>query len=203
MNDKNNFLLNIDRKKEINLEIGCGSSKYNEDYIGIDIIDYDNVDIVGDVFEILEEFPSNSVDSIFTRHFLEHIKDVKSLINEFTRVLKVKGKLRVIVPHFANPYYYSDYTHVSSFGLYSFCYLAKDYCNFKRKVPTYNKELKLALTNTKMIFMTLPNTFIYGKLLRLLTMVINSRTCFKELYEERLCYVIPPYELIFDLIKIK
>ncbi len=201
MNDKHNIIPKLSNKNIVKIELGCGQSKYKDEYIGIDLRDYKCVDIVGDAFEVLSHFPDQSVDKIFTRHFLEHVKDIGLIINEFSRILKSNGNIRIIVPHFANPYFYSDYTHISSFGLYSFCYLAKDYCGFKRQVPLYKKEIFLHLISVKMIFMTNPNTLIYGKILKLLTMIVNTNNAIKEFYEERLCYLIPPYELIFDLTK--
>jgi SAM-dependent methyltransferase len=47
--------------------------------------------------------PNNSVDFIFTSHFLEHLylSDAKNLLNECFRVLKIGGVIRISVPDLA------------------------------------------------------------------------------------------------------
>ena len=66
----------------------------------------------------------------------------------------------IVAPHFSNPYFYSDVTHKSTFGLYTCCY----YCistPLRRKVPTYNRDLKFRLDKVDLIFKsTRPN---YGR----------------------------------------
>jgi hypothetical protein len=53
--DKNNILKNINTPGKISLELGCGNRKRHEDAVGIDILEYENVDIQGDVYEILKK----------------------------------------------------------------------------------------------------------------------------------------------------
>ncbi len=199
--DKRNVLSKLDSIQSLNLEVGCGSKKISSDFIGIDILDFDCVDIVGDIFDVLKEIPSNSVDKIFSRHFFEHINDLSTLIDEFSRILKVDGKIKIIVPHFTNPYYYSDYTHTKFFGLYSFCYLAKDNFGLTRKVPAYKKTFNLELYNVKLIFSTNPGVIILSAYKKFLTYIFNLSTPLMEFYEENLCYIFPCYELVFYLKK--
>jgi hypothetical protein len=47
------------------LELGCGSSKRVPEAIVVDEQNYDCVDIVGDVFDVLRLVPSASVDAIY------------------------------------------------------------------------------------------------------------------------------------------
>ncbi len=92
----------------------------------VDALAFDGVDVVGDVFAALATLPGASVDEIHSYHFLEHVASFKDIVVEMARVLKPGGLLHAVVPHFSNPYYYSDYTHRTPFGLYSFSYLADD-----------------------------------------------------------------------------
>lgn len=201
INDKTGLLENISLRDKVNVELGCGPNKLASDYIGIDIIDYKGVDIVGDVYEVLKLLPNESVDKIYTKHFLEHVNNLPDIVTELGRILKKNGDITIIVPHFSNPYYYSDFSHVQPFGLYSFCYLANDNCGFKRKVPTYKRNLDLDLHNVKLIFMTNPGSLIAGKIKRLITIFANISVYTKELYEEYFCYLIPCYEIIYQLKK--
>ena len=135
INNKKYFNL-FNQSGPFELELGCGNNKRNEQAIGIDILDADGIDIVGDVYEVLAQFPDQSIDAVYGYHFLEHIPDVPKLLAELARIMNSNGHLEWVVPHFSNPYFYSDPTHRSFFGLYTFCYYAGG-SYFSRKVPTY------------------------------------------------------------------
>ena len=74
--DKKNIFNNLSNSSSIRIELGCGSKKMNPDSIGIDILDYPEVDIVGDIFEVLKKFPDSSVEHVSSSHFIEHIGDI-------------------------------------------------------------------------------------------------------------------------------
>ena len=112
----------IDLEKIINdgnpliIELGCGQ-KGKQDRITVDKVNLSNVDIVADIEMGLPFLPDDSVDEIHCRSVLEHIQNFEGLIREIVRVLKKSGKAYIFVPHFSNPFYYSDYTHKRFFGL--------------------------------------------------------------------------------------
>lgn len=198
--DKKNILVNLGNSKKYALELGCGDHKKQSHAIGIDAIDYDCVDIVGDVFNVFEKIPDHSIAEIYSYHFFEHISDLSTLVQEIERVLIPNGKLIVVVPHFSNPYYYSDYTHKNSFGLYSFSYLAKDNL-FSLKVPKYNKIPVLSLEAVDLIFKS-PVPFYFRYIIkRFFQLLFNLNYYMKEFYEENLCYLIPCYEIKYELRK--
>lgn len=116
--DKTGVLADIRDRKRVVLELGCGPHKRIPDAIGIDALDFDGVDVVADLNRGLGFIPDSSIDEIHSYHFLEHLDDLSSLMREVHRVLKPGGGMVGNVPHFANPYYYSDPTHKSRFGLY-------------------------------------------------------------------------------------
>ena len=119
------------------IELGCGHKK-KEGRIGIDAVDLPMVDIVTDLEKGLGFLPDDSVDQIHSRSLLEHIENFENLVGEIVRILKKDGTAHIFVPHFSNPYYYSDYTHKRFFGLYSFYYFADHKDQPKRKVPNSN-----------------------------------------------------------------
>lgn len=202
MIDKNEILEKIiSSNEEIVLEIGCGSNKRHSETIGIDALDYPCVDIVGDVFEVLKEFPDNSVDSIFSAHFLEHIVDIEKLLDEIARVLKKDGELNIIVPHFANPYYYSDPTHKTFFGLYTMSYYSEDLI-LTRKVPTYQKKISFSLRTVELRFKSSPPFYVRHAIKKFFGLLVNLNSYTKELYEEMFCHFIPCYEIEYKLQKI-
>ena len=180
------------------LDIGCGPLKLGSDWIGIDALAYDGVDLVGDVFDILKELPEGSVDKVYSSHFFEHFQEIERLLDEMTRVMKVGGIISIIVPHFSNAYFYSDYTHRSFFGLYTFSYLAEDKL-FTRKVPDYNRNRSLSIERVKLNFKS--PFFVRDKILKVIGWVFNISIYMKELYEEIFSRIIPCYELHFELKK--
>jgi ubiquinone/menaquinone biosynthesis C-methylase UbiE len=198
MLDKKNTLQRLAELDYVALELGCGANKRISNAIGIDAIDYACVDIVGDAIEILKSFPCGSVDAVYSYHFFEHLPDVSIMLDEVARIMKPGGQMEVVVPHFSNPYFYSDYTHRSFFGLYTFSYLARDQL-FRNKVPTYNKTQHFSLEGVSLIFKS-PRPF-YGRYLlkRSVGAILNSCSYMQEFYEENLCYIFPCYEIKYKL----
>lgn len=80
------------------LDVGCGPNTHDH-FINLDYSWHPNIDICWDVTKGLP-LNDSSVKGIYTEHCLEHLsfEDVYSLLNEFYRVLKPKGTIRIIVP---------------------------------------------------------------------------------------------------------
>lgn len=200
MLDKHNLLSRLTSSENIKIELGCGPRKKYRDSIGIDQLDYDEVDIVGDVYDVIRRIPTSSISFIYSSHFFEHIDDMKLLLEELLRILKPEGKMEIIVPHFSNPYFYSDYTHRNRFGLYSFSYFSDDTL-FHRTVPKYGQETQYELKSVDLIFKS-PNVFPIRYCIKMaLGFIFNLTTYAKEFYEENLCYLIPCYEIRYKLFK--
>lgn len=193
--DKRHLLPNL---KDVTLELGCGNRKRVENSIGIDVIDYDCVDIVGDVYEVLKEVSNSSINEVHSHHFFEHVNDVGLLMAELSRILKPNGMVKIVVPHFANPYYYSDYTHKNFFGLYSFSYFSDDSL-LKRKVPNYYRASSFVLGEVKLVFKSTPPFYVRHFLKKALQVVFNLNQFMREFYEENCCYIFPCYEIEFLL----
>lgn len=196
--DKKKIVARADSVSHIELELGCGNRKRNRQAIGVDMLDYPDVDIVGDVYEALAAFPPQSVDAVYSYHFVEHVPDVPKLLSELARVVKPNGHVEFVAPHFSNPYVYSDPTHRSFFGLYTFCYFSNN-SPFARQVPTYDYKAEFRIVKVDLIFKsTRPFVVRYG-IKRLIGSVFNSCTYLKELYEENFCYLFPCYEVSYIL----
>lgn len=196
--DKHNLLPELSGKQYVRLELGCGNRKQHQDSIGVDALDYDCVDLVGDVYEVLSAFPEGTVDEVFSSHFLEHVSDVPKLLAELARVLKMDGKLIIVVPHFSNPHFYSDITHRQYFGLYTMSYFATG-GGLWRKVPTYQRELKYELQDVRLIFKSFPPFYLRHGIKKAIELIVNVSAYTKELYEESFCYMAPCYEVRYTL----
>lgn len=178
--------------KKITLELGCGLNK-KDGRIGIDQLNLEGVDIVGDVVDCLKLFPDNSVDEMYSNSLLEHVDDLEEVIRETTRVLKKAGKHFVFVPHFSNPYYYSDYTHQKFIGLYTFYYFVETDKQLVRKVPVFYSGTRIKVLSQKIIF---ASPFKGRRAIKkLFQYIFNSSLWMQEFYEENLCYILPCYAL--------
>ncbi|MCX6248678.1 MAG: class I SAM-dependent methyltransferase [Bacteroidetes bacterium] len=198
MNDKRGILQQLATMERVVIELGCGSARQVKEAIGIDQIDYDSVDIVCNLEEGLPFLPDNSVDIIYSFHLLEHLPDLGFFMSEIFRVLKPGGKTIGTVPHFSNPYYYSDYTHKTPFGLYTFCYFAPQ-TPYQRKVLLYQKDIRFKINSQEIIFYS---PFILINIFRkLYGIIFNAGIFMQEFYEGSLSKILPAHEISFELEK--
>jgi SAM-dependent methyltransferase len=159
---------------------------------------YPGVDVSGDIFEFLESLPGGCVDNVHSSHFLEHVPDLTRLMYELARVCKPGARVVSVVPHFSNPYFYSDPTHTRFFGLYTMSYFARDRL-FRRAVPTYGQMPAFDLEDLRLSFRS-PFRLRYA--LRLpIQWAVNATRWGQEFYEEFLTPFFYCYELTYTLVR--
>ena len=188
------------KKPKVCIEIGCGP-KRKQDIIGIDRVDMPSVDIVTDLEIGLQFLPDNSIDEIHSSSCFEHIHNFENLMKEMVRVLKPDGKAYIFVPHFSNPHFYSDPTHVRFFGLYTFYYFVPPVHKMKRKVPSFYFDTKINIISQRLVF---DSTFLVSKIIcRLFGNIFNLNTYFQEFYEAHLTSLFPCFgiKVVFSPIK--
>lgn len=197
--DKTDALASIQGRT---LEIGCGPTKIDESFVGVDLLDFPGVDVVGEIREVLSEIGEGMLAGAYSSHCFEHVDDVPGLLGELGRVIRPGGTLEVVVPHFSNPYFYSDPTHRTTFGLYSFSYLASDKI-LRRQVPSYCRNEAFLLKSVRLRFKSLHPFYGRYAFKRPVEVFVNSGRWMQEFYEENLCYLLPCYELQFVLKRVK
>ena len=110
--DYDQYALDIISRHESGLVLDCGCgkrSKYYDNIINFEIVDYDTTDVIG----VGEELPfeEETFDAVLSLNVLEHVKDPFKAASEICRVLKEGGELYCVVPHlqpvhgFPNHYY--------------------------------------------------------------------------------------------------
>ncbi len=198
--DKNGLLDRIGDAGEVALELGCGRRKRHPDAIGIDRLDFPGVDIIGDALDVLCRFPPVSVSAVSAYHFFEHLEDIEPYMAELSRVMIPDARLLVVTPHFSNPYYYSDPTHRTPFGLYTFSYFCRDDL-FRRKVPRYRRGYHFRLNAVDLIFKSSPPFYFRWGIKKIFQSVFTLNRYMMELYEETFCYFIPCYEIRYSITK--
>ena len=82
------------------INMGCGWRNFGTDWVHIDSGDYDHLDYESIVD--LKQFKDNTVDLIYASHVVEYFdrQQIPSVLQEWRRILKPNGKLRVAVPNF-------------------------------------------------------------------------------------------------------
>lgn len=193
----------IESRDRVIVELGSGPAKKAPGSIGVDLLPLAGVDIVHNLEEGLGFIPDNSVDEIASWHVLEHITNFEQLMREVHRVLKPTGVHRVTVPHFTNPHYYSDWTHKRFFGLYTFDYFAKKQDqSLSRTVPDFYVDFHFKVTHRQFNFKrnlaprNLINRYIASP-------VFNSSNWWKEMYEDKFCFLFPTQEMYYEMMPVK
>ena len=110
------------------LNLGCGRMNQKE-FFGLDIEDYDGVDVVANAEETLP-FPDNTFEAVVAQDVLEHLIPQKSIhiMEEIYRVLRPKGVFEFLVPSTDgnNIAAFQDPTHYSYWNQMKFRYFLSD-----------------------------------------------------------------------------
>lgn len=195
-----NYIRLHHKEESFEIELGCGNRKRSPKAIGIDRLDYPGVDIVGEIGDVLAKIPAGSIATIRSFHVLEHLDNFDELIAQLETALKEGGQLQIVVPHFSNPHYYSDFTHKRFFGLYSLSYVARDEL-FRRRVPNYGRVSALTLDDVRLVFKSSPPFYLKHTIKVVMTWLFNCTRYLQETYEELFCWIAPCYEIDFRLTK--
>lgn len=191
--------------RPLKLNLGCGGKRI-QGFVGVDVVDLPAVDVKMDVRQYLHSLENGSVSNVYSRHFLEHIDGaiMRDLLLEIDRVLQPEGRIELIVPHFSNPYYYSDPTHRQPFGVHTFSYLCEHSC-LRRAVPTYACIPGWNLVDVRLGFLPYAQPRFLGQKLPmlsgLLNRVANSGYAAVELFERYCCWWLTIYEVRFIIEK--
>ena len=189
----------------LRLNLGCGN-KRRPGFLGVDIGDFDAVDVRQDVLSYLRSLGDQTVQEVYSRHFLEHLEPaaLQELLAHVDRVLVPGGRAHFIVPHFSNPYFYSDPTHRQPFGVHTFSYLCEYTC-LRRHVPNYARRAGWTLSRVQVGFLPYERWHLLGRrmpmLSDLLNRLVNRSSLRIELFERYLCGMLSIYEVEFFIDK--
>jgi len=193
--DKYNKLSSSLVSDSLYLDLGSGASnKIQPHFITVDAIDSPLIDVTADVYDLFAALPSNCCSGIKSSHLLEHLHDTPLFLRECIRVLKPGATLEVVVPHFSNPFFYSDPTHQRSFGLYTLAYYFKQNL-FQRTLPEYSLIPAARLTSIRLSFKSFPPFYIRHLFKYLFQLLVNLSPYFLEFYEEFFVFLFPCYEI--------
>ena len=121
---------------KIKVDLACGNSK-KEGYIGVDIVETANTDVVHNLNQYPWPFEDNSVDEIHCSHYIEHVPhDIDNedgrdgliqFMDELYRILKPGAIANILAPYYKNERAFGDPTHRRYIGDWSFLYWNKDW----------------------------------------------------------------------------
>jgi predicted SAM-dependent methyltransferase len=187
-------------ERPVALDLGCGPTKRLPGAIGIDILEYPGVDVVGNVYDVLDALPPASVSQVHSSHFFEHIDDPAGLVKSLARVVRPGGTVVTVVPYFSHPPFYSDPTHRATYGLYSFSYLAKD-TRYRRDVPNYFGEHAFEVTGVELTFHAPKPNYVRFGVSKAVQKLVNRRPQAQEKYELKWCWIFPAKEIIYTMVR--
>lgn len=104
--------------EKIVVDAGCGNRRVDENIIGLDIMDYDAVDVVCDLTAL--PFSDGCIDVLFSHSVLEHLPKPFEVVKEFERCTAPEGINLHLVP-FLYPFHSSpdDYYRFTYRGMES------------------------------------------------------------------------------------
>ncbi len=187
----------LEQGRALRLNLGSGPTP-RAGFYSLDHAPMDGVDIVADLNEPLNLLPDDCADHVFSSHTLEHVDKLLLLLSEIHRITRPGGVIEIIVPHFSNPYHYSDPTHVRFFGLYTMNYFVEmDKQPHPRKVPAFYTKTRFEIESVKIAF------YRFNVLDRLfvpfLRYLVNRTPGAQDWYELRLSRLFPAAEIRYRM----
>lgn len=191
----------IQNVQPFDLELGCGPTKETSqtNSYTLDISNFPGVDIVADLNQPLELIPAGIVNSIYSRHTLEHIRNLTGLMEELHRVLTLDGTIRISVPHYSNTYGVWDPTHVRQFGVGSMYYFCEAHHQPRRKVPSFYSSARFRIAKISIRFYR--EDWLDKLISPVLERLVNKSYSAQVFYERHLSYLFPAWEIEFVLRK--
>jgi SAM-dependent methyltransferase len=189
----------IEQGKGLCLNLGCGDQG-RPGFYNLDLLPLPDVDIVADLNEPLSALPDDSVDEIYSHHTLEHVAQLLPLLGEIHRVARSNARIEFVVPHFSNPYGYSDPTHVRFFGAYTFFYFCHESDQPVRKVPNFYVSYRFRVES---VAITLIRRSLPKPMHWLMQKLINRSYPWLDWYERRLCWLLPARSVYYVLRPLK
>jgi SAM-dependent methyltransferase len=111
------------------LDVGCGIRKFPGS-IGIDRNLSSKADVIVDLDRFPYPFTDRSFDQLRAIHVIEHVADVIKTMEEFHRLVRPGGRVRIETPHYTDFSSFCDPTHRSHLNSFSFRYFGEDHAGF-------------------------------------------------------------------------
>ncbi len=159
------------------LDVGCGIRKYPGS-IGLDNNPNTAADVIADLDRHPYPFADSTFDEVRAIHVIEHVDNVIRTMEEFHRILRHGGTIRLETPHYTDFSSFCDPTHKWHLNSFSFRYFGDDDAGFGYYTRAKFREKK-----------------VYVKLLALwrylgFELLINASPRLRRYWEYYLCYIV-------------
>jgi len=187
----------LQQGKPLRIDLGSGPTP-RAGFYGLDQLEMEGVDIIADLNEPLDLLPDNCAEHVFSSHALEHVEKLLPLLAEIHRITRHDGYVEIIAPHFSNPYYYSDPTHVRFFGLYTMSYFVDiDKQPGAHKVPALRTATRFKMDAVSLSFYRF--NLIDRIFVPFLRYFVNRTARSQNFYELRLSWLFPAAEVRYKM----
>jgi SAM-dependent methyltransferase len=167
------------------LDIGCGIRKYPGS-IGIDVNPASAADVICDLDRFPYPFATRTFDSLRAIHVIEHLTDVIRTMEEFHRLVKPGGRVRIETPHYTDYSSFCDPTHKHHLNSFSFRYFGDNHGGFGYYTGAKFREISV---HVKLL--------AFWKWLGF-QFLVNRFPRFRKFWEFYLCYVVRGKAMEFE-----
>jgi len=172
------------------LDVGCGIHK-QPGALGIDRNPASRADVLCDLDRFPYPFRDNSFDRLLAIHVIEHVADVIATMEEFYRLVRPGGTVRIETPHYTDFSSFCDPTHRWHLNSFSFRYFGPDNAGFGYYSNARFREVR-----------------VHVRLLALwrwlgFEFLVNHFPRYRRFWEYYLCYVVRGKVMEFEFEAIK
>ena len=170
--------------------MGCGVKK-RPGALGIDRNPASAADVICDLDRFPYPFADGAFDELYAIHVIEHVSDVIRTMEEFHRLVRAGGTIRIETPHYTDFSSFCDPTHKHHLTSYSFRYFGENNAGFGYYSSVRFRERKIEV-----------------RLLRLwrflgFEWLVNHIPSFRKFWEHYLCYVVRGKVMEFEFEAVK
>ena len=170
------------------LSVGCGNRPLSDEYLRLDISASVNPDLVWNLDEVPSPLPDNQFEEIECLDVIEHVQNISRTLEEFHRILKPGGVIRLTTPHFSCANSFTDPTHTHHLGYFSFDYYSTEH------VLSYYSHARYRIRARHLQFQG-------GRFRR--SIVSRLANAYPRSYEQFWTWIFPAWFLYFELEAVK
>ena len=172
------------------LDVGCGIKKA-PGAIGIDRNPASAADVLCDLDHLPYPFADSSFDRLEATHVIEHVSDVIRTLEEFHRLVRPGGRVRVVTPHYTDFSSFCDPTHRWHLNSFSFRYFGEDHGGFGYYTRVRFREISV---HVRLLALWRALGFEF---------LVNRSRRFRRFWEYYLCYAVrgKVMEFEFEVVK--
>jgi SAM-dependent methyltransferase len=159
------------------LDVGCGINKLPGS-IGIDRNPGSRADVICELDQFPYPFRDSSFDALQAVHVIEHVGDVMKTMEEFHRLVRARGEVLIVTPHYTDFSSFCDPTHRWHLNSFSLRYFGEDNAGYGYYSKVRFEEIS-----------------VHVKLLALwrwlgFEILVNTFPRYRRFWEHYLCYVV-------------